>query len=225
MFSAVSVALGHRRIRSATVVVIALLAGSLAACGTTISTGGGSTEPAPLPVEDPSAPMPAPGTCTIRHEAGGPLPDPHCTPGAINPAVTQATIGTTICRSGWTATVRPPSSVTGRMKKQSDLSYGLPTSTTGEYDHLISLELGGAPDDPRNLWVEPGSIPNPKDTIENRLADAVCAGLIPLVTAQQAIARDWVSALEDTGLATTGGKLCLRAEPTHCANGRHNGTE
>jgi hypothetical protein len=34
-------------------------------------------------------------------------PDPHRTPGAINPAVTQDTIASTICVKGWTRTVRP----------------------------------------------------------------------------------------------------------------------
>jgi hypothetical protein len=36
--------------------------------------------------------------------------------------------------------------------------------------HEVSLELAGAPDDPRNLWVEPGKIPNPKDAVENKLS-------------------------------------------------------
>ena len=36
------------------------------------------------------------------------LPDPIRTPGAINPAVTQETIGTTICMRGWTRTIRLP---------------------------------------------------------------------------------------------------------------------
>jgi hypothetical protein len=36
------------------------------------------------------------------------LPNPTRTPGAINPAVTQANIGETICMKGWTKTVRPP---------------------------------------------------------------------------------------------------------------------
>ncbi|MBV8598859.1 MAG: hypothetical protein JO017_08565, partial [Actinobacteria bacterium] len=36
------------------------------------------------------------------------LASPTLTPGATNPDVTQATIGSTICVRGWTATVRPP---------------------------------------------------------------------------------------------------------------------
>src|SRR6476646_6717367 len=36
------------------------------------------------------------------------LPDPDITPGALNRAVRQSTIKKTICRSGWTTTIRPP---------------------------------------------------------------------------------------------------------------------
>ena len=41
----------------------------------------------------------------------------HLFPGATNPEVTQATINTTICQSGWTATIRPPASYTTSLKK------------------------------------------------------------------------------------------------------------
>ena len=99
------------------------------------------------------------------------------------------------------------------------VAYGLPAETQGELDHLISLELGGAPSDVRNLWVEPGKIPNPKDTVENKLKSAVCSGLIPLTTAQTAIAGDWTTAFDTAGLRVAGGKVCLRSDPTRCATG------
>ncbi len=136
--------------------------------------------------------------CHLRGTA--PLPDLACTPGVTNPAVTPTTLGTTICKPGWTTTVRPPTSVTNRIKKDTDVAYGLPADTKGELDHLISLELGGAPADPRNLWVQPGPIPNPKDTVENRLHAAVCAGQVTLGAAQHAIATDWTTALHVTGV-------------------------
>lgn len=173
-----------------------------------------------LPIGESSAPIPAPRTCKLGIRDGQPLPDPACTPGAINPAVTQADIQDTICKSGWTKTVRPSTSVTNKIKQKVDLAYGLPTSTKGELDHDVSLELGGAPDDPRNLWVEPGKIPNPKDAVENKLHAAVCSGLVPLANAQQAITKSWVTAFDDVGLRVTGGKVCLRAQPTRCVTGR-----
>ncbi|MDQ1660268.1 MAG: hypothetical protein QOJ68_248 [Blastococcus sp.] len=135
-----------------------------------------------------------PGQCHARTAAGGaPLPDPSCTPGAIDPAVTQSDIADTICRSGYTATVRPPASDTGRWKIRTYVFYGLDTGTRGEYDHLVPLELGGS-NATSNLWIEPGSIPNPKDKVENRLRDEVCAGELTLAAAQQAIATDWTTA-------------------------------
>ena len=145
--------------------------------------------------------QPAPGSCHYTVDGSDPLPDPSCTPGAINPQVTQADIATTICRSGWTATVRPPTSITGPEKVGSARAYGYTGSfATGEYDHLIPLELGGDPNDAANLWLEPNDNPNAtsthnaKDALENKLNDLVCSGSLTLAAAQQAIATDWVTA-------------------------------
>jgi len=55
----------------------------------------------------------------------GGLPDPACTPGATDPRVTQANINLTICMRGYTATVRPPVSVTDRIKVERMAAYGL----------------------------------------------------------------------------------------------------
>jgi hypothetical protein len=135
-----------------------------------------------------------PGECHARTAAGGePLPDPSCTPGAVDPAVTQANIATTICRSGYTGRIRPPASDTGRWKVRTFVFYGLDTGARGEYDHLVPLELGGS-NATSNLWIEPGAIPNPKDKVENRLHDEVCAGEVTLAAAQRAIATDWTTA-------------------------------
>ena len=64
--------------------------------------------------------------------------DPTCTPGALNPVVTQATIEKTICVSGWTETVRRSESVTEREKLASIAAYGDSGSLHDyEYDHLV----------------------------------------------------------------------------------------
>lgn len=130
----------------------------------------------------------------------GELPDPVATPGAVNPAVTQENIGSTICVPGWTKTIRPPASHTNRLKA-SQMAAGPYASTEAprvfEEDHLISLELGGHPTDARNLWPQrwDGALgAHRKDTLENYLHRAVCAGRIPLAEAQQALATDWVAA-------------------------------
>jgi hypothetical protein len=134
------------------------------------------------------------GTCHARGTAPFSLPDPRCTPGAMSRAVTPATIRSTICTAGYTEKIRPPESVTEPEKKASMAAYG----DTGplhayEYDHLIPLELGGAANDERNLWPEPGASPNPKDRLENRLRELVCDGRMPLRSAQRQIARNWVA--------------------------------
>ena len=108
------------------------------------------------------------------------------TPGVLNPAVTQATIGSTICRRGWTRTIRPRVDYTNALKLRQLHRYGLhgPPSAYQE-DHLISLELGGSPADPRNLWPEPYPRASAVDQIENDLNHRVCAGSLTLAEAQR----------------------------------------
>ena len=85
--------------------------------------------------------------------------------------------------------------MTGPEKRASMAAYGDRGSPHDyEYDHLISLELGGAPNDPRNLWPEPGGTPNPKDRLENLLRRRVCDGEMTLAAARHTIATDWVAA-------------------------------
>jgi hypothetical protein len=108
------------------------------------------------------------------------------TPGVLNPDVTQSTIRRTICRRGWTRTVRPPVGYTNDLKRRGLRAYGLrgPPSRFQE-DHLISLELGGSPTDPRNLWPEPYPRASVVDGIENELNAQVCSGRITLAEAQR----------------------------------------
>ncbi len=109
--------------------------------------------------------------------------------------MTQADIHSTICRPDYTDTVRPPESITEPEKKASLSAYGDRGPLHDyEYDHLVPLELGGAPNDPRNLWPEPGASPNLKDVLEYRLSQLVCSGRLSLRAAQRTIATDWVAA-------------------------------
>jgi hypothetical protein len=108
------------------------------------------------------------------------------TPGVLNPAVTQATIVATICRRGWTRTVRPPVDYTNALKLRQLREYGLRGPPSGyQEDHLISLELGGNPADPRNLWPEPYPRASAVDQIENDLNHRVCTGSLTLAEAQR----------------------------------------
>lgn len=129
------------------------------------------------------------------------MPNSIKTPGAINAAVTQENIHSTICVAGFTATIRPSSRYTTSLKKKqlaSGYAYKGDLKTADyEEDHLISLELGGNPTDPRNLWPEPyvGTTgARVKDQVENKLHTLVCSGAITLQVAQAAIATDWWAA-------------------------------
>ena len=121
------------------------------------------------------------------------LPDPTCTPGALNQDVTQDNIRETICRSGYTATIRPVVSYTNKLKKEQIQEYGFNDTSMKDYeeDHFISLELGGSPDSPLNLWPEPHGSPNEKDKVENYLHQQICNGSITLQEAQKEISTDW----------------------------------
>ena len=114
------------------------------------------------------------------------LADPIRTPGVLNPDVTQANIRATICKHGWTDTIRPPTSYTNALKAKQMRLYREPGSLPDyQEDHLISLELGGDPTDPRNLWPEPYPRAADVDQIENQLNAEVCSGQLALAEAQQ----------------------------------------
>jgi hypothetical protein len=130
--------------------------------------------------------------------SSGGLPDARCTPGAVNPDVTPDTLASTICTPGYSARIRPPTSYTRPLERQLLAAYGAPDDSPADYelDHLISLELGGAPRDPANLWPEPyagNANARQKDVVENYLHRQVCDGQLPLGEAQRLIATDWFS--------------------------------
>ena len=138
------------------------------------------------------------------------LPDPVRTPGSINPNVADTNLGTTICKPGWTATIRPPSAYTSALKLVQIVEYGYTDRSPSQYqeDHLVPLELGGAPRDPANLWPEPNDIVLPdgtgvgskaKDNLEDELHRRVCAGKMDLGDAQRLIAGDWIAAWIEAG--------------------------
>ena len=129
------------------------------------------------------------------------LPNRRLTPGALNPAVTQANIRETICVRGYTKTIRPPEQYTERLKRREIRQYGYTDLRLRDYeeDHLSSLELGGSPTSQRNLWPEPHHVIGgwgsyTKDKLENKLHTLVCRGRVPLAQAQRDIASDWIAA-------------------------------
>lgn len=120
---------------------------------------------------------------------GYPLPDPNCTPGAINPTVTVEVIRNPAWR---TACVRNGATTPTR-KRSVYASYGVKPSKTCEIDHLVSIEIGGA-DTLDNLWPQCGGSPywfRIKDVVENALAREVQSGKSNLRDVQRGIATDW----------------------------------
>jgi hypothetical protein len=126
--------------------------------------------------------------------AAAATPDPSLTPGATNPAVTQATIATTICRKGYASSVR---NVTSATKQQVFAAYGVPKARERLYviDHLVPLEVGGA-NVVANLWPEPKAESKVKDKEEDALHEDVCRGALALADAQRLAVGP-----VDTGLA------------------------
>lgn len=176
----------------------ATFAAQPASCGTTDSKASSPLQAVTLPPTD---------HCSPRKKNGFPLPDPACTPGAINPTVTIEVLQdkkfrTTCIRDGATTA------------KQKNSTYGWysikhPAKNTGatqtcELDHLISLELGGA-DTLENIWPQCGPKGvklvkryfKQKDMVENYVAMQVRNGDIPLDEAQKGIADDWTQYLDD----------------------------
>jgi len=135
----------------------------------------------------------------------------------VNPDITQATIDQTICNLNWsTKIICPPASYTNTLKQQQLAASRFKDKTPSHYeeDHLISLELGGHPRDPKNLWPEMWGTPaNPltsrgpfrpdvvgaksKDAVENALHKEVCAGTLTLKEAQDVISTDWFKYYRD----------------------------
>jgi len=167
--------------------VTALLLTSTVACGPTGVTPGQT--PA---TQAPGQPVSA-LTSTGCHVVDG-RADTHCTPGVRNPQVTQLNLASTICRKGWTATVRPPTSYTEPLKLKQMARYGEPApASLYELDHIIPLEIGGSPTDPANLFPQPyaGRGAHVKDQEENSLNRAICNGRLTLAEGQAQILRDW----------------------------------
>ena len=132
-------------------------------------------------------------------------PKSDLTPGKEDPRVSRDNIAENICNKAWsTASVRPRTSVTSKIKRQTMPAYGFTDAPNHyELDHLISLQNGGCPDCVENLWPEaygdkdhpltqnerakwnrenpdstevlPGALE--KDLVENHIHDEICFGI------------------------------------------------
>lgn len=126
-------------------------------------------------------------------------------PGVVNPDITQANISQNLCNPAWsTKSIRPSVSYTNGIKVTALARYNQEHNTTyqmmdGELDHLISIEDGGSPTDPNNLWYEPyitqingvqvGA--HEKDKSENEIHKEICNGTLTLKQGQDILTGDW----------------------------------
>jgi len=203
------------------VILIALQVSSVPAAGQA------NCPACPIPSLQPTASRPFGSAdpshgCTTQTKRGFPVPDPKCTPGAINPSVTVQILKDPSFR---TACLRD--CVTTESDKFVTYGqYGIPhpknnqgANQVCELDHLVPLELGGA-DTLDNIWPQCG--PNQvtlakryfkqKDMVESYLANQVKTGQMDLGKAQAAIAADW------TQFAGAAANFCSQ-NPKKCGGG------
>lgn len=162
----------------------------LAGCGTAPAAGASPASATSVPVQGSTANPTVLASQSCRVIDG--RADVRCTPGALNPDVTQDTIHSTICVPGWTDTVQPPASYTTALKLRQMHDFGetgLPLNY--KEDHLVSLSIGGAPRDPNNLFPQPAAKTTQKEELEDHLHQAVCAGQMTLIAAQSRMRHDW----------------------------------
>jgi hypothetical protein len=117
----------------------------------------------------------------------------------VDERVSQQTIAQTICRREWTRSVRPPAAVGAETKRRMAAEAGVNLKSF-VLDHVLPLDLGGAPLDPRNLRLLPMLGPcNARDKyqLEVELSCAVCLGLIGLDDVRAEIWRDWKTYYHD----------------------------
>lgn len=193
-------------------VSVVLLAGCASVSSSSSSPPAVSATASSRSVPAPSSSTPTPSaTSSGQWPALWPLPDRALSPGATQPGYTIKDICPHVNPA--LEAMRPSTAEKALVYR----AYGITSHPTGKYeiDHIIPIELLGEAgidlsDPTRNLYPELNDTPDPamlakyhlslsyvhnsKDVLEDVLHQKVCAGTVPLATAQQAIASDWRTA-------------------------------
>jgi hypothetical protein len=121
------------------------------------------------------------------------FPDPRLTPGATVPRITAAQV----CTPGYASSVRPRGHEWYELKNETYARYGIARGHHYGFvgDHLVPIELGGAPDSVDNVWPQPYQDAHEKDYYEDALHLLVCDGRMSLEDAQRRIVN-WPHALD-----------------------------
>jgi hypothetical protein len=136
----------------------------------------------------PGSPSQEPAASAVIHDYALPIP-------ALTPGATLTVTATELCAAAARERQEIPASIRDAVLR----SYGMTSVSADDYelDYLITPELGGSPD-ARNLWPQryASGMWNAyvKDQLEDLLPRMVCEGEIPLWTAQQDIAVNWIAA-------------------------------
>jgi hypothetical protein len=159
-----------------------------------------------LAASQPLHPGTATTNCKVGKSMGFPVPDPKCTPGAVNPSVTVATLRDPRFK---------PECVHGEPKSAEEkaklyAAYGLtePEKNAGptrscELNRLVPLELGGA-NGTDNIWplcgppdvMQSARYFNDKDKVDRYLVMMVKMNRMELDVAQKGVVTDWTQYLE-----------------------------
>lgn len=136
----------------------------------------------------PSAPASSSAPAAVVYRSGLAVPDPAATPGASLPGVTRAQV----CEKSWNAR---HNKIGYTVQNEVSVRYGVVAGpgTSLHLDQLVPASLGGTATLP-NVWPQPQAQLKRKNALEAHLHQLVCAGSLPLATAQRAVAADWPAA-------------------------------
>lgn len=154
--------------------------------------------------------------CKARQKKGHLLPDPKCTPGAVNSTLTLAVLKNPDFRTDCVrnkATSADEKAKTYGWYKQDKPEDNRGQNQTCELDHLVPLYLGGA-DTLANIWPQcgPDGVAlnaryfKEKDKVELYLGEQVRKGAMSLKKAQKGIAKDWTQYIAAAEAFCNGGQ-------------------
>lgn len=109
----------------------------------------------------------------------------------LTPGNVATTLATDVCTPGWASAHRRALSLA--QKQTIARAYVLlPAQRVAEWDHLVSLELGGG-NGVANIWPQLSRADSSrKDRLENLLHRLVCGGRLSLFSAQARIRQYWL---------------------------------
>ena len=166
--------------------------------------------------------LPPRKACKPKAVGGFFVPDPNCTPGAINPTLTDTVLKNPAFRTGCVrndATTEQQKATTYTWYHITHPANNQGATQTCELDHLIPLYLGGA-DTLDNIWPQCGPqgvnlddrFFKQKDKVEFFLGQQVRAGKMDLKDAQQGIATDWTQYIKDAEDFCISGRCDFRGQ-------------